>query len=197
MQSHNYSTSSLNVEEHHTPYGAYSSQSQGGVERAHRTLFAQVRTLKAQIRQNYNSEIPMEHPRALDSLTAHTSGTGMRFTTMDAQAASVDATHTTLRVWRDSAVHASNSETTKGTDTGQATPSQHRHIHRYQLGITRDNKKERNRISSKQQFSYESRTQATIALSSAESELHAVVQQHRRASTSATSSRKHLEYAPT
>ena len=42
--------------------GAYSSQSQGGVERAHRTLFAQIRTLQAQIRQNYNRDIPMEHP---------------------------------------------------------------------------------------------------------------------------------------
>ena len=37
--------------------GAYSSQSQGGVERAHRTLFAQ------QIRQNYNRNISMKHPR--------------------------------------------------------------------------------------------------------------------------------------
>ena len=42
--------------------GAYSSQSQGGVERAHRTLFAQIRTLKAQIKQNYNRDIPMKHP---------------------------------------------------------------------------------------------------------------------------------------
>ena len=42
--------------------GAYSSQSQGGVERAHRTLFAQIRTLKAQIRQNYNRDISMKHP---------------------------------------------------------------------------------------------------------------------------------------
>ena len=40
----------------------YSSQSQGGVERAHRTLFAQIRTLKAQIKQNYNRDIPMKHP---------------------------------------------------------------------------------------------------------------------------------------
>ena len=36
---------------------AYSSQSQGGVERAHRTLFGQVRTLRAQIFQNYNRTI--------------------------------------------------------------------------------------------------------------------------------------------
>ena len=42
--------------------GAYSSQSQGGVERAHRTLFAQIRTLKAQIRRNYNRDISMKHP---------------------------------------------------------------------------------------------------------------------------------------
>ena len=42
--------------------GAYSSQLQGGVERAHRTLFAQVRTLKAQIKQNYNRDVSMKHP---------------------------------------------------------------------------------------------------------------------------------------
>ena len=42
--------------------GAHSSQSQGGVERAHRTLFAQIRTLKAQIRQNYNRDISMKRP---------------------------------------------------------------------------------------------------------------------------------------
>ena len=42
--------------------GAYSSQSQRGVERAHRTLFAQIRTLKAQVKQNYNRDIPMKHP---------------------------------------------------------------------------------------------------------------------------------------
>ena len=40
--------------------GAHRSQS--GVERAHITLFAQVRTLKAQIRQNYNRDISMKHP---------------------------------------------------------------------------------------------------------------------------------------
>ena len=50
--------------------GAYSSQSQGGVERAHRTLFAQIRTLKAQIRQNYNRDIHNEtSTHALDSST--------------------------------------------------------------------------------------------------------------------------------
>ena len=42
--------------------GAHSSQSQGGVERARRTLFAQIRTLKAQIRQNCNRDISMKHP---------------------------------------------------------------------------------------------------------------------------------------
>ena len=42
--------------------GAYSSQSQGRVERAHRTLLAQIRTLKAQIRQNYNRDSSIKHP---------------------------------------------------------------------------------------------------------------------------------------
>ena len=41
--------------------GAYSSQSQGGVERAHRTFFSQSRTLKAQTRQNYNRDVSMKH----------------------------------------------------------------------------------------------------------------------------------------
>ena len=41
---------------------AYSSQSQGGVERAHRTLFGQIRTLRAQMLQSYNRTITMKHP---------------------------------------------------------------------------------------------------------------------------------------
>ena len=41
---------------------AYSSQSQGGVERAHRALFGQIRTLRAQVFQNYNRTIAMKHP---------------------------------------------------------------------------------------------------------------------------------------
>ena len=45
--------------------GAYSSQSQGGVERAHRTLSAHIRTLKAQIKQNYNRDVSMKHPLML------------------------------------------------------------------------------------------------------------------------------------
>ena len=40
---------------------AYSSQSQGGVERAHRTLFGQIRTLRAQMFQSYNRTITMKH----------------------------------------------------------------------------------------------------------------------------------------
>ena len=42
--------------------GAHSSQSQGRVERAHSTLLAQIRTLKAQIRRSYNRDIALEHP---------------------------------------------------------------------------------------------------------------------------------------
>ena len=41
---------------------AYSSQSNGNVERYHRTLVGQVRTLKEQIQQNYNTQIPTDHP---------------------------------------------------------------------------------------------------------------------------------------
>ena len=44
----------------HSP--AYSSQSQGSIERLHRTLFGQVRILKEQIRQCYNISITMKHP---------------------------------------------------------------------------------------------------------------------------------------
>ena len=44
----------------HSP--AYSSQSQGSIERLHRTLFGQVRVLKEQIRQCYNISITMKHP---------------------------------------------------------------------------------------------------------------------------------------
>ena len=41
---------------------AYSSQSQGSVERFHRTLMGQVRTLKAQLEHNYNIRITSQHP---------------------------------------------------------------------------------------------------------------------------------------
>ena len=41
---------------------AYSSQSQGGVERAHGTLFGQIGTLRAQMFQSYNRTITMKHP---------------------------------------------------------------------------------------------------------------------------------------
>lgn len=41
---------------------AYSSQSNGSVERYHRTLVGQVRTPKEQIQQNYNTQIPTDHP---------------------------------------------------------------------------------------------------------------------------------------
>ena len=41
---------------------AYSSQSQGSVERFHRTLMGQVRTLKAQLEANYDISITSQHP---------------------------------------------------------------------------------------------------------------------------------------
>ena len=41
---------------------AYSSQSQGSVERFHRTLMGQVRTLKAQVEHNYNIRLTSQHP---------------------------------------------------------------------------------------------------------------------------------------
>ena len=41
---------------------AYSSQSQGSVERFHRTLMGQVRTLKAQLEHNYNIRLTSQHP---------------------------------------------------------------------------------------------------------------------------------------
>ena len=41
---------------------AYSSQSQGSVERFYRTLMGQVRTLKSQLESNYNSVITSQHP---------------------------------------------------------------------------------------------------------------------------------------
>ena len=41
---------------------AYSSQSQGSVERFHRTLMGQVRTLKAQLETNYGISITSQHP---------------------------------------------------------------------------------------------------------------------------------------
>ena len=65
---------------------------------------------------------------------------------------------------------------TKDTNTGQTNSTQHRHVHRCQLGITRDYKEERNRICVILLWSrhYGSATQATIALSSAESELYAI-----------------------
>ena len=41
---------------------AYSSQSNGNIERYHRTLTGQIRTLREQIQQNYSTQIPTEHP---------------------------------------------------------------------------------------------------------------------------------------
>ena len=41
---------------------AYSSQSQGSVERFHRTLMGQVRTMKAQLEANYDISITSQHP---------------------------------------------------------------------------------------------------------------------------------------
>ena len=41
---------------------AYSSQSQGSVERYHRTLMGQVRTLKSQVQDNYGTNITSRHP---------------------------------------------------------------------------------------------------------------------------------------
>ena len=41
---------------------AYSSQSQGSVERYHATLAAQIRTLRAQIEKNYNTTVGARHP---------------------------------------------------------------------------------------------------------------------------------------
>ena len=41
---------------------AYSSQSQGSVERFHRTLMGQVRTLKARLEANYNISLTSQHP---------------------------------------------------------------------------------------------------------------------------------------
>ena len=41
---------------------AYSSQSQGSVERFHRTLMGQVRTLKTQLQNNYHVHLTSQHP---------------------------------------------------------------------------------------------------------------------------------------
>ena len=41
---------------------AYNSQSQGSIERFHRTLIAQIRTLRAQVQQNYDRNISTEQP---------------------------------------------------------------------------------------------------------------------------------------
>ena len=40
----------------------YSSQAQGSVERFHRTLMGQIRTLRAQLQQNYDRTITSKHP---------------------------------------------------------------------------------------------------------------------------------------
>ena len=41
---------------------AYTSQAQGSVERFHRTLMGQIRTLRAQLQQNYDRTITSKHP---------------------------------------------------------------------------------------------------------------------------------------
>ena len=41
---------------------AYSPQAQGSVERFHRTLMGQIRTLRAQLQQNYHRTITSKHP---------------------------------------------------------------------------------------------------------------------------------------
>ena len=59
-----------------TNSGAYSPQSQGGVERAHGALVGQIRTLRAQVRQNYNRGITMEH-QLLPWIVRHSAHTAM------------------------------------------------------------------------------------------------------------------------
>ena len=44
----------------HSP--AYSSQSQGSIERLHRTLFGQARVIREHIRTNYGFYVGMQHP---------------------------------------------------------------------------------------------------------------------------------------
>ena len=44
------------------PSAAYSSQSQGSIQRFHRTLIEQIRTLRAQVQQNYDRNISAEQP---------------------------------------------------------------------------------------------------------------------------------------
>ena len=41
---------------------AYTSQAQGSVERFHRTLMGQVRALKLQLENNYNTRLTSKHP---------------------------------------------------------------------------------------------------------------------------------------
>ena len=44
----------------HSP--AYSSNSQGSVERLHRTLLGQIRTFKAQVERNYRTTLNVKYP---------------------------------------------------------------------------------------------------------------------------------------
>ena len=50
---------------------AYSSQSQGSVERYHATLAAQIRTLRAQVEKNYNVIIGTTSNYTMDCQTRH------------------------------------------------------------------------------------------------------------------------------
>ena len=75
---------------------AYTSQAQGSVERFHRTLMGQIRTLKSQLQNNYDIRLTSKHPSLHGwRETQLTCSTGTPYTQMATQASSEDGAKNT------------------------------------------------------------------------------------------------------
>ena len=93
---------------------AYSSQSNGNVERYHRTLTGQIRTLRELVQQNYNIQIPTDHP-LMAWAVRHSAYLINRFLIMVHKLSSTMWTYTQcspMWIWRNCNVHGPYTQTT-------------------------------------------------------------------------------------
>ena len=102
---------------------AYSSQSQSSVERFHRTLMGQVRTLKTQMQNNYPApdKPTPNHAMACPprSVPAHKVRRPQQRQHKLLPQMAAGTQSTTLRVWGNSAVHGPNSKGANNSTTGR------------------------------------------------------------------------------
>ena len=94
---------------------AYNSQSQGSVERFHRTLISQIRSLRAQVKQYYDRDINCEQPlKAVAStafqLLAQPLPHSQRWQHQLLQTLGKGTQNPTLHLCRNSSIHGSDSK---------------------------------------------------------------------------------------